>query len=452
MPLILAVEPDRRQASHIAEVLRGRPRTELVMAESAAAALKAIGARIPDVLLTSPLLSRQDEARVAEWLRGLGPDAARVQALTIPILATAAPAATTRGMLSALRRRRPRTSSPAGCEPAVFADQVGLYLARASVERQAEAEPEPAPQPPPAPALRPEPQTTLSPELPPEPQTTLSPALPPEPRLTLSPEPPPTLPPEPEEPSPELAPELALVLSPAAIEPDSPEPTAATSDTALSNRVEAVIAVSSLPVDEDAWWIAVPLDDISEAPPALPDLVAIEPATDSVWVLTPVCEIEDLAEPLAALPDAPLVEPAADDMWMLTPVTDLQEMAAQPPELFPEHTMTFVLLTPIYDLPPEPVEAIVVTPPVDVEPTEAIVVAPPVDVEAAPPDVVAPPTVTTRRRKPGKPKKQPVQDEWGFFDPSQCGFAALLDKLDEITAEESAAGQSDHVTVRVISY
>jgi len=28
---------------------------------------------------------------------------------------------------------------------------------------------------------------------------------------------------------------------------------------------------------------------------------------------------------------------------------------------------------------------------------------------------------------------RPVQDEWGLFDPAQCGFAALLAKLDEIT-------------------
>ena len=34
------------------------------------------------------------------------------------------------------------------------------------------------------------------------------------------------------------------------------------------------------------------------------------------------------------------------------------------------------------------------------------------------------------RRKQG-PK--PLQDEWGFFDPEQCGFAALLAKLEEIT-------------------
>jgi hypothetical protein len=30
-------------------------------------------------------------------------------------------------------------------------------------------------------------------------------------------------------------------------------------------------------------------------------------------------------------------------------------------------------------------------------------------------------------------KAKPIQDEWGFFDPEQCGFAALLAKLDEIT-------------------
>jgi hypothetical protein len=38
-------------------------------------------------------------------------------------------------------------------------------------------------------------------------------------------------------------------------------------------------------------------------------------------------------------------------------------------------------------------------------------------------------------QKPRRPaaKAKPVQDEWGFFDPEQCGFAALLAKLDEIT-------------------
>ena len=40
-------------------------------------------------------------------------------------------------------------------------------------------------------------------------------------------------------------------------------------------------------------------------------------------------------------------------------------------------------------------------------------------------------------RRPGKGK--PVQDEWGFFDPEQCGFAALLAKLEEVTSKNDPA-------------
>jgi hypothetical protein len=48
-----------------------------------------------------------------------------------------------------------------------------------------------------------------------------------------------------------------------------------------------------------------------------------------------------------------------------------------------------------------------------------------------------------KRRSPGNPVNPvqrnpgaPVQDEWGFFDPQKCGFAALLAKLEEITDQE----------------
>ena len=49
------------------------------------------------------------------------------------------------------------------------------------------------------------------------------------------------------------------------------------------------------------------------------------------------------------------------------------------------------------------------------------------------------PTVVRRSKQP-----KPIQDEWGFFDPEQCGFAALLAKLDEITegAEDTPVHQS----------
>lgn len=339
MPLILAVEPDRRQASQIAAVLRGRPRNELVIAQSAAAALQAIGARVPDLLLTSPLLSRQDEERLAEWLSGLGAAAARVQALTIPILAAARPAKTTRGMLSVLRRR-PRASNPDGCEPAMFADQVGLYLERAPAE-----------------------------------------------------------------------PEESV--------PASPE-----SDTAVSNRIEAVIGLDPLPADEDALWIAVPLDDLREEPVRSPEPALVDSGVDS----------------------------GVDSVWMLTPVPEMEELAVLAPSEPPD-TVTVVLLTPIYALLSEPVEAVAAAPSVDAQAPPPEVAAPPPEVVAPPAEIVAPPApATTRRRKAEKPKPKPVQDEWGFFDPSQCGFAALVDKLDEITASGAASDKSEDVTVRVISY
>ena len=43
------------------------------------------------------------------------------------------------------------------------------------------------------------------------------------------------------------------------------------------------------------------------------------------------------------------------------------------------------------------------------------------------------PAASTRRSK-DEPK--PVQDEWGFFDPNQCGFQALLARLDAIADDE----------------
>ena len=48
--------------------------------------------------------------------------------------------------------------------------------------------------------------------------------------------------------------------------------------------------------------------------------------------------------------------------------------------------------------------------------------------------------ILIRARKSAKPTK-PAQDEWGLFDPEQCGFAALLAKLEEITHgnDESSA-------------
>jgi hypothetical protein len=62
---------------------------------------------------------------------------------------------------------------------------------------------------------------------------------------------------------------------------------------------------------------------------------------------------------------------------------------------------------------------------------------------------VSPPPRTSSATSPKTPRRakahprgaRPIQDEWGLFDPEQCGFAALLAKLDEVTErnEESSA-------------
>jgi hypothetical protein len=134
MPLILAIEPDRRQAAQIKAMVRARLEAELVLAESAEQALAEIGDRVPDLILTSVLLSPKDEVALDQRLRALDGTASYVQTLTIPMLAAPEKPKRARGMLSALRRERPKTM-PDGCDPAVFAEQCAEYLERARAER-----------------------------------------------------------------------------------------------------------------------------------------------------------------------------------------------------------------------------------------------------------------------------------------------------------------------------
>src|SRR5581483_5293289 len=114
MALILAIEPDRRQASQLTAMVRGRLHAELVLADSAERALSALGDRVPDLVLTSALLSPKDETALGERLRALDGHAAHVQTLTIPVLASPSRSAASRagGVLSALRRDNSKPSAP----------------------------------------------------------------------------------------------------------------------------------------------------------------------------------------------------------------------------------------------------------------------------------------------------------------------------------------------------
>jgi len=135
MSLILAVEPDRRQAAHLTHVVRQRVGAELILAETTELALASIGNRVPDLILVPALLSPQDDAALAAALRVIA-TAAHVQMLTTPLFASAAPEPR-RGVLAAFRRSKPAKASIDGCDPAEFAQQISSYLESAAEERAA---------------------------------------------------------------------------------------------------------------------------------------------------------------------------------------------------------------------------------------------------------------------------------------------------------------------------
>src|SRR5688572_17760188 len=101
-PLILAIQPDKRQASQLPSIAR-RVSAELLLTDSAAKAIVMLGKRVPDLILTPPLLSPKDELALTERLRELGSAGAHIQTLTIPILETAE-SPSPKGVLSSLRK------------------------------------------------------------------------------------------------------------------------------------------------------------------------------------------------------------------------------------------------------------------------------------------------------------------------------------------------------------
>lgn len=138
MSIILAIEPDRRRAAQLTGMARAHLRAELLVAPTAAQAVDALDGRVPDVLLTAPLLPSHEEAAMADYLRQLGAAAAHVQTLTIPLLAGGS-GERDRPVLSAFRRERTSRTEPEGCDPAVFAEQITEYLREAKERREAPA-------------------------------------------------------------------------------------------------------------------------------------------------------------------------------------------------------------------------------------------------------------------------------------------------------------------------
>ena len=127
---VLAVEPDANQALILEQSLEGRIHGKLTVVSSVEAALEALVAAIPDLVLVSPLLPARTEDRLLEHLRALGVDASHLQLLSIPRFGSehALPEKKrTFGSLMSKTLSGARSGDPVA---SAFADDVAAHLAR----------------------------------------------------------------------------------------------------------------------------------------------------------------------------------------------------------------------------------------------------------------------------------------------------------------------------------
>lgn len=131
MQLILALEPDARQAALLTRVVSAGLGADLQIVDSRDAAIAAITARVPDVILLTALMSPRDEEELIAHLRTRD-GIEHVQTHTIPMLAEAAPEERPEGGLLGRLRRKKAPGPIAGCDPELFAGELREYLQRAA--------------------------------------------------------------------------------------------------------------------------------------------------------------------------------------------------------------------------------------------------------------------------------------------------------------------------------
>ena len=563
MPLILAIEPDKRQAAQLKVLVRTRLRADLILADTTELALEAIGDRIPDLVLVPALLSPQEDGALAAALRVIAA-AAHVQTLTIPAFATShakkAPVKTG-GLLAKLLAGKTE-GAPEGCDPAVFGDQIAAYLAEAAASRDARdydddefGDERPAPSAESfkrvetfatADSFQAAVEDFQSADVFATDERAADQQADPRQRET----PPSAIVREPEQPAPAqtAAPSIFRNVDEPAVPPAEQRPSVFDSLFKRRDRQPAVVE----PV-EPAWPVYEPAPAVEDeaakpaasdanndwAPPAdqsialdLPnptdesvtfaaaDLTVIEtadPVEEAVWaeheadaealrpqappakwaprsIPKPQAPPADVvAEFTAGLAAAPPLQPkpaAAAPAPRPTPPPKPQPVARPAPPQVPPTKPQPIAAQPLPPAPPPP-KPQVAKPPTHAPAAQAalkpkterpewtaLIDSLRQDMErmrhdrgrsksgtpaAPPPHAVIEPTrdeapvaaeapilaassnaaaqdlAAKRKKRPQKPT--PVQDEWGFFDPQQCGFAALLAKLDEITENEESGKQ-----------
>src|SRR5438477_350868 len=104
MSLVLVIEPDRRQAAHVANVVRHRVGAQLILVDTAEHAIGALDRRTPpDLVLVPALLSPKDDAMLAEALREVA-ESAPIRVLITPML-SAHKSSMREGLMGRFRRK-----------------------------------------------------------------------------------------------------------------------------------------------------------------------------------------------------------------------------------------------------------------------------------------------------------------------------------------------------------
>ncbi|MCU1383296.1 MAG: hypothetical protein JWL71_1993 [Acidobacteria bacterium] len=431
MPLVLAIEPDRRQAAHLAAIVRHQVGAELLIADTTEGALDAIGNRIPDLVLVPALLSPQDDAALAAALRVIAA-AAHVRTLTIPVLASGITHAPKLGILAKWRKGRDASPEPDGCDPAVFAEQISAYLQEAAAAR-----------------------AQLDDDL----------LLVDHPAIVV-------------EPPPVIESEWADPIAAVHAEPVQPWAAAVVEETV--ERVEPVTghADADIDLDDPSIDLSEELESLSDDEDVAVDGELFDGERVGVYTISAdPGEVElEAGDRLLAIVEQPAIAgPVVDTAAAGYDEVALPEFAAWSGIAAPSPTAG-VEPEPLFVEPPEPPRAHATSwvpmyltpgrmwPALEGMPAEMpvarteqpdwieLVASLRQDLErrrtdqapaaadpiaARPSDGgVAEPRLVAKKQKSPK-KSRPVQDEWGFFDPEQCGFSTLLAKLDEITEDAS---------------
>jgi CheY-like chemotaxis protein len=128
MAFILAIQPDAAQAAALQRALRRLANVKIAVVDSKEAALRAIDAEVPDLVLLDALMPPRDEEYLGACLAML-PEADHVQTISIPHFDTSSSPDRSQSRRLWIVRSGPALRT--GCDPKMFASDVFQYLSRA---------------------------------------------------------------------------------------------------------------------------------------------------------------------------------------------------------------------------------------------------------------------------------------------------------------------------------